>query len=112
MKYLTKLLGVILIAGILFSGNANALNTKVAYTGVWGNGGVFIQLTTTYNLAGCSSPEIWVGALHPAKKEILSIAMAAVASGKEVGITVDACSGSGGRPLFSEGTGSNIYLIN
>ncbi len=99
------------MVGLWFvSMQAYSLEAHVLYTGTWGNGGVFIQLDTTYELSGCSSPEIWIAANHPAKKEILSVAIAASAAGKQVGISVGSCSAPGGRPLFTEDTDSHIYL--
>lgn len=95
---------------VMLSTSAFALEAQVVRTGLWGNGGLFIVLESTYELAGCSSPEIWVASNHPSKNHILSVAMAAVASGKRVGIVVGGCSGPGGRPLFTESTDSYIYL--
>lgn len=101
------------VALLLFlSGNAVAFDTNVAYVGTWGHGGLFIQLTNSYPLSGCASPEIWVEANHQSKDQILSIALAAVASGKQIGIEVGVCSAPGGRPLFTNSTDSHIYLKN
>jgi len=105
MKYIFLILSMIVV-----STSSHAYEAYVERAGVYGDGSVFIVLSSAYPLAECASPEVWVTSNNPAKKDILSVAMTAVAANKIVGIVIAQCNAPGGRPTFTIDTGSYIYL--
>ena len=81
---------------------------KVLYTGLWGHTSVFIKLDSVVEEPGCPSDEVWIDQAHPGKQEILSIAMSAAASGKQIAIKTNGC--IAGHPIIDTSNLSLIYL--
>lgn len=86
-----------------------AIVAKVTGTGTYGDGAVYVFFDRP--IASCSNKgRLDFSATHPAKKNILSIAMTAFISGKPVKVRPESCDGS--KAVFSESGNSYFYLTN
>jgi len=110
-KYV-NIIGVILTATITNIAAANTLQAVVANvtaTGTYSSGAIFVLFDRA--ISSCSGDgRIDLGANHPAKTQMLSIAMTAFASGKAVVIHPGSCNGS--TPIFGDVGDSYFFLTN
>ncbi|ASA57755.1 hypothetical protein [Vibrio gazogenes] len=89
MKYI-----YFLILFTVFSGQSLASDNlvgHVVYTGLYGNGRLFIATDTQINEPGCPSDRIDVAPNHPQIDRWLSIALAANTTGKRVQFKTNGC---------------------
>jgi hypothetical protein len=105
-----KLIFLFLFVSSTSFAQSPAVRAKVLYTGLWGHTSLFIKLDSVVEEPGCPSDEVWVDQAHPGKQEILSVAMAAAASGKQIGIRTNGC--VSGHPIIDTTSLSSIYLRN
>ncbi|RZI81337.1 MAG: hypothetical protein EOP38_19650 [Rubrivivax sp.] len=102
-------------AAILIFAAAGALasptvTAKVAYTGTYGDGRLFIALNTAIAEPGCPLARFDVPQSHPQAKAWLAIAMAAAMADKSVVLQTNGC--LLGIPTMSTDSNSFFYLQN
>ena len=106
--YIRKIL--VILSALVFSApgySAVADDAKVIYAGIWGAGRLFVALDKTILEPGCENSTFTVAENHAQIKAWLSIAMAALASGKSVKVRTNGCLGT--YPTIP--TTNDSYLI-
>lgn len=84
------------------------VTTTITGTGTYDDGSIYIFFASA--ISGCSTEDrLDIAANHPAKDQILAIAMTAFTSGKSVRIRPGGCIGS--TPNFGTVGDSFFYLI-
>ncbi len=110
MKFRTVL---ITAAAFCLTSTAQAVTflTNVQAVGMYGDGSIFIFVTSNISEPGCTATNrIDVPFSHPQRKEILAIAMAARVSGQRIEGAVNGC--ELGSPTLDGSKNSYIYLID
>ncbi|WP_143247646.1 hypothetical protein [Agaribacterium haliotis] len=91
-----------------FSFATDAITTKVLETGIYGNGTLLIIVNDEIPEPGCTGNRIDIPKSHPDIKNILSLALAASASGSDVVLRTHGC--LGGNPTMDE-TNNSLFLF-
>ena len=99
--------------GISFSTIANTLGpvvAKVIGTGTYDDGSIFVFFDRQISSCSENSTRLDLLHSHPAKEQVLSIAMTAFVSGKSVTVHPGSCSGN--FPAFDTVGDSFMFLTN
>ena len=108
MKY-SGFIALMLLSSLAFSNNLGPVVAKVAGTGVYDDGAIYVFFDRP--ISSCSSNRrLDLEVNHPAGQQILSLAMAAFVSGRSVMIHPGSCSGS--SPEFGAIGDSFFYLTS
>ena len=112
MKTTIFILGLFMaISNIAFANTLGSVDARVTGTGAYADGSIYIFFDR--NISSCNSNptgRLDIEATHPARTQILSIAMTAFTSGTLVKVHPGLCNGS--NPYFGTGKSSFIYLTN
>lgn len=107
-----RALSVLLMLGLVGVNSAAAAGSYVTKVGTYGNGSIFVMFDV--GLSGCNTAtrfDIPANGTNDATiKNVLSIAMAAKASGNPVQVAVNGCTGNTTRGNFDSSLSSYIYL--
>jgi hypothetical protein len=101
-----RLGAVLLMASTTAAADGNYVG-PITFVGTLGDGTVFIEFPSVVSLGACSSIQVRISSGHPARKEVLAVAMSAFLTGTIVSVQTDSCAGA--YPTLS-GTNSWIYL--
>lgn len=101
---------VLSLFGTPFAAGAPQIVAKVTYIGTYGNGRLFVGLDTQIQEAGCPNARFDVAADHPQIKNWTAVAIAAIASGKTVGVQTSGCMGV--LPTMSQQSTDSFFNIN
>ena len=104
------MLGAVMLCGV--AGAQTYFTAHVTAVGTYGDGSLFIFLSTTISEPGCSagSSRIDVAGTHPQIKTFYTTALTALASGATVIGTVNGCDPASGSPTFDTTKVSYLYL--
>ncbi len=101
---------LILLLSISSACASTTLLTQVKYTGIYGDGSIYIAVNGVIDESGCSGERFDVPYGHPHLKQILAFAMTAIATGKNVRIRTNGC--DSGRPTLTQDKNSYFYITN
>ena len=106
----TVILAVAMLCGVARA--QTYFTAHVTAVGTYGDGSLFIFLSTTISEPGCSagSSRIDIAGTHPQVKTFYTTALAAFASGATVIGTVNGCDPASGSPTFDTTKVSYLYL--
>ena len=104
-----RLMIMLCAAAPAVSAAAPQVSAKVLWTGVYGNGDVYVAFDTAINEPGCPSMRIDVPASLPSAKQILAIAQLALASSRTVVLAAEGC--MAGSPTLGNGWSTYFYLL-
>ena len=108
MKKVLLLTSVLVLLLACFAEAAMSTNAKVVHAGTFGDGRLFVLFDTEIKEPGCFNKRLDVAAGHDQIKTWLSVALAAMLTGKEVNIRSNGCLGS--TPTLDNTTASSFWL--
>ncbi len=109
MKFLKLLLIFVVFANPVMSFASSNMVVKVKYVGMYGDGELFIETDSTIDESSCADNRLVVEPNHPNKKEWMSIALTAFASGKSLRIKTNYC--YSGKPALDQSKGTWLYIL-
>ena len=108
MKYVLNIF-LSFLSIISHANDMSAVVAKVTGTGTYDDGSIYVFFDRA--ISSCTTTgRLDISADHPANRNILSIAMAAFMSGKNVKIHPGSCDGN--RPVFGNQGDSYLYLTD
>ena len=108
MKYIAGVLVLFLSFGA-YANSMGPVVAKVTGTGTYDDGAIYIFFDRA--VSSCTAAgRLDLSSTHPAKDQVLSLAMTAFASGKSVKVHPGSCNGS--TPEFGSVGDSYLYLTN
>jgi hypothetical protein len=111
MKIIHKIITIALAVVVNSAAYASdQITSKVVYTGIYGNGDVYVAIFQTINEPNCSTNRFDVSAQNPVAKQVLAVANAAMVTGKSIRIVTQGC--FNGYPTLDASRGSWFYIID
>jgi hypothetical protein len=88
--------------------SADAVSANVNQVGTYGSGRSFIDISANINEAGCANDRFDLDPAHPQAKNVLAIALVALATGRKIKVKTNGCYGT--YPTLDNSTESYVLV--